>query len=169
MLISIIEGDICRVRVDAVVNAANSSLLGGGGVDGAIHLAGGPEILDACRKLRESKLPAGLPPGQAVSTTAGRLPATWVIHTVGPVYTTREDRRPTLLSAYINCLRVADDIGAKSVAFPLISAGAFGWPLDDAAAAAVEAVQGATTSVEEVRLVAFGSKARTALERALGR
>lgn len=167
MRISIVEGDITGVRVDAIVNAANSSLLGGGGVDGAIHVAGGPEILAACRELRATTLHAGLPPGQAVATTAGELPATWVIHTVGPVYSTREDRRPTLLAAYANSLRVADEVGARSVAFPLLSAGAYGWPLDDAADAAVEAVRGATTGVEDVRLVAFGGRARAALERAL--
>jgi O-acetyl-ADP-ribose deacetylase (regulator of RNase III) len=168
MRISIVEGDITGVAVDAIVNAANSSLLGGGGVDGAIHLAGGPEILAACRRLRETTLPAGLPPGQAVATTAGHLPATWVIHTVGPIYSTREDRRPTLLAAYTNSLRVADEVGATSVAFPLLSAGAYGWPLDDAADAAVEAVRNATTQVEDVRLVAFGDRARAELQRALG-
>ena len=167
MRISIVEGDITGVAVDAIVNAANSSLLGGGGVDGAIHRAGGPEILAACRELRATTLPAGLPPGQAVATTAGRLPATWVIHTVGPVYTSREDRRPTLLAAYTNSLQVADEVGATSVAFPLLSAGAYGWPLDDAADAAMEAVRGATTDVEDVRLVAFGPAARAALENAL--
>jgi len=167
MRISVVDGDITGVAVDAIVNAANSSLLGGGGVDGAIHRAGGPEILAACRELRATALPAGLPPGQAVATTAGKLPATWVIHTVGPVYTTREDRRPTLLAAYTNSLRVADEVGATSVAFPLLSAGAYGWPLDDAADAAVEAVRGATTAVVDVRLVAFGQAARAALENAL--
>ncbi len=167
MRVSIVEGDITGVRVDAIVNAANSSLLGGGGVDGAIHLAGGPEILAACRELRATTLPAGLPPGQAVATTAGKLPARWVIHTVGPVYSTREDRRPTLLAAYVSCLRVADEVGATSVAFPLLSAGAYGWPLQDAAAAAVEAVTGTTTAVEDVRLVAFGGRARAALDDAL--
>ena len=167
MRISVVEGDITGVRVDAIVNAANSSLLGGGGVDGAIHLAGGPEIVAACRELRATTLPAGLPAGQAVATTAGRLPATWVIHTVGPVYSTREDRRSTLLAAYTNCLRVADEVGATSIAFPLLSAGAYGWPLADAADAAVEAIKGATTDVEDVRLVALGGTARAELERAL--
>jgi O-acetyl-ADP-ribose deacetylase (regulator of RNase III) len=169
MRMSIVEGDITGVKVDAIVNAANSSLLGGGGVDGAIHAAGGPEILAACRRLRETELPSGLPAGRAVATTAGALPARWVIHTVGPVYTTREDRRPTLLSAYTESLRVADELGATSVAFPLLSAGAYGWPLQDAADAAVEAVRSATTSVEDVRFVAFGGRAKAALEQALAR
>lgn len=166
---SIVEGDITGVKVDAIVNAANSSLLGGGGVDGAIHSAGGPEILAACRRLRETELPSGLPAGRAVATTAGTLPARWVIHTVGPVYTTREDRRPTLLSAYTDSLRVADELGATSVAFPLLSAGAYGWPLQDAADAAVQAVRSATTSVDDVRFVAFGERATAALEQALAR
>lgn len=169
MRMSIVEGDITGVKVDAIVNAANSSLLGGGGVDGAIHAAGGPEILAACRRLRETELPSGLPAGRAVATTAGALQARWVIHTVGPVYTTREDRRPTLLSAYTESLRVADELGATSVAFPLLSAGAYGWPLQDAADAAVEAVRSATTSVEDVRFVAFGGRAKAALEQALAR
>ena len=169
MEITIVRGDITEQDVDAVVNAANSTLLGGGGVDGAIHARGGPEILAACRRLRETELPSGLPAGRAVATTAGTLPARWVIHTVGPVYTTREDRRPTLLSAYTDSLRVADELGATSVAFPLLSAGAYGWPLQDAADAAVEAVRSATTSVDDVRFVAFGERATAALEQALAR
>jgi O-acetyl-ADP-ribose deacetylase (regulator of RNase III) len=169
MRISILTGDITTLAVDAIVNAANSGLLGGGGVDGAIHAAGGPEILAACRELRATTLPNGLPPGEAVATTAGRLQARWVIHTVGPVYSAREDRRPTLLRAYMSCLYVADDLGARSVAFPLLSAGAYGWPLQDAADAAVQAVRAAVTAVEDVRLVAFGGAAREALEKALER
>ena len=100
MDIEIVQGDITRLRVDAIVNAANSSLLGGGGVDGAIHRAGGPAILAACRQLRATSLPDGLPAGQAVATTAGKLPATWVIHTVGPVYSRTEDRSALLVSFY---------------------------------------------------------------------
>jgi O-acetyl-ADP-ribose deacetylase (regulator of RNase III) len=167
MRISILDGDITEAAVDAIVNAANSGLLGGGGVDGAIHAAGGPEILAACRALRATSLPNGLPPGEAVATTAGRLTAQWVIHTVGPVYSPREDRRPTLLRAYTSCLHVADELGARSVAFPLLSAGAYGWPLQDAADAAVEAISASQTAVEEITLVAFGGAARDALERAL--
>lgn len=167
MRISILTGDITTLAVDAIVNAANSGLLGGGGVDCAIHAAGGPEILAACRELRATTLPNGLPPGEAVATTAGRLQARWVIHTVGPVYLPREDRRQTLLRAYMSCLHVADELGARSVAFPLLSAGAYGWPLQDAADAAVEAVRASVTAVEDVRLVAFGGAARVALEKAL--
>lgn len=169
MEIVVVEGDITAQSTDVVVNAANSGLLGGGGVDGAIHRAGGPAILAECRRLRATTLPGGLPTGQAVATTAGDLPNRWVVHTVGPVYSRREDRRHLLLSAYTESLRVADELGARSVAFPLLSAGAYGWPQDDAAAAAVEAVRGARTRVERVVLVAWGGAARAALEAALQR
>ncbi len=131
-------GDITEAKVDAVVNAANSSLLGGGGVDGAIHRRGGPAILAACRQLRAGPLPDGLPAGQAVATTAGDLPARWVIHTVGPVFSKAEDRSATLASAYRESLRVAEELGAATVAFPAVSAGVYGWPLEDAARIAVE-------------------------------
>jgi O-acetyl-ADP-ribose deacetylase (regulator of RNase III) len=152
-----VEGDITDQEVDAVVNAANSSLLGGGGVDGAIHARGGPEILAACRELRASALPDGLPAGQAVATTAGRLPATWVIHTVGPVHSRSEDRSGVLASAYRESLRVAEELGARTVAFPAVSAGAYGWPLDDAARIAVATVRSHDPrSVAEVRFVLFG-------------
>ena len=122
--IEVVQGDITAVRADAVVNAANSTLLGGGGVDGAIHRAGGPEILEACRELRASTHRDGLPTGDAVATTAGRLPARWVIHTVGPVWSGATDRTPLLRSAYSRSLAVADELRARVVAFPLISAGA---------------------------------------------
>lgn len=168
MRITIVTGDITTVLVDALVNAANSGLLGGGGVDGAIHAAGGPDILSACRELRATTLPDGLPAGEAVATTAGRLPARWVIHAVGPVYSRREDRRPTLLRAYTSSLRLADDLGARSIAFPLLSSGAYSWPLQDAADAALEAIRAAQTTVDDVRMVAYSGAARVALERALG-
>src|SRR5918998_6441181 len=121
--ITFIRGDITEQSVDAIVNAANSSLLGGGGVDGAIHRRGGPEILAECRALRASRYGRGLPTGRAVATTAGRLPARWVIHTVGPVWAEREDRSALLESCYRESLRVADELGAASVAFPAVSAG----------------------------------------------
>src|SRR6476619_6126412 len=126
--ISLVLGDITEQEVDAVVNAANSSLLGGGGVDGAIHRRGGPEILAECRALRAGHLGGGLPAGQAVATTAGRLPARWVIHTVGPIWssTTADERRPLLASCYTESLRVADELGAASIAFPSISTGVYG-------------------------------------------
>ncbi|MGH3729486.1 MAG: O-acetyl-ADP-ribose deacetylase, partial [Micromonosporaceae bacterium] len=131
MELTLVPGDITEQRVDAIVNAANSSLLGGGGVDGAIHRRGGPEILAACRKLRAGHYGRGLSTGQAVATTAGELPAQWVIHTVGPRYTTHDDQSELLRACYRNSLRVADELGARSVAFPLISAGIYGWPFDD--------------------------------------
>src|SRR4051812_47819410 len=138
--LEIVAGDITEQRVDAVVNAANSTLLGGGGVDGAIHRRGGPAILAACKELRSTRWPDGLPAGEAVATTAGNLPATWVIHTVGPVFSPDQDRSATLASAYRRSLEVADELGATSIAFPAISAGAYGWPMDDAARIAVRTV-----------------------------
>ncbi|MFJ3924617.1 O-acetyl-ADP-ribose deacetylase [Streptomyces sp. NPDC090022] len=157
--ITLVQGDITQVPVDAVVNAANSSLLGGGGVDGAIHRRGGPEILDACRALRASRYGKGLPTGRAVATTAGRLPAQWVIHTVGPVWSREEDRSELLASCYRESLRVADELGAATVAFPAISTGVYGWPMDDGARIAVETVRTSGTAVEEVRFVLFDEPA----------
>ncbi|MDL4820972.1 O-acetyl-ADP-ribose deacetylase [Actinomadura opuntiae] len=168
MNITLVRGDITEQDVDAVVNAANSSLLGGGGVDGAIHRRGGPEILDECRKLRASQYGGGLPTGQAVATTAGRLPARWVIHTVGPVYAKSEDRSDLLASCYRESLRVADELGAASVAFPAVSAGIYGWPMDDAARIAVGTVRAAQTKVAEARFVLFTEDAYAAFERAVG-
>lgn len=161
------RGDITEVAVDAVVNAANSTLLGGGGVDGAIHRRGGPDILAECRALRADRLPDGLPTGRAVATTAGRLPARWVIHTVGPVYTPDEDRSDLLASCYRESLRVADELGARTVAFPAVSAGVYGWPLDDAARIAVHTVADTASSVTEARFVLFGEDAYAAFERAV--
>src|SRR5207342_1262371 len=118
MRITLEVGDITAQRADAVVNAANSSLLGGGGVDGAIHRRGGPAILAECRELRRGRYEEGLPTSQAVATTAGELAARWVIHTVGPVYVKSEDSSASLASAYRESLRVADELGARTVAFP---------------------------------------------------
>ncbi|MEU6863217.1 O-acetyl-ADP-ribose deacetylase [Streptomyces sp. NPDC046876] len=157
--ITLVQGDITAEHADAVVNAANSSLLGGGGVDGAIHRRGGPEILEACRALRASHYGKGLPTGQAVATTAGRLPARWVIHTVGPVWSREEDRSALLASCYRESLRVADELGARTVAFPAISTGIYGWPMDDGARIAIETVRTAKTAVEEVRFVLFDDAA----------
>jgi O-acetyl-ADP-ribose deacetylase (regulator of RNase III) len=154
--VELVEGDVTAQAVDAIVNAANSSLLGGGGVDGAIHRKGGPTILEECRALRATRYPDGLPAGEAVATTAGELPARWVIHTVGPVYDRGRDLSETLRSCYTRSLAVADELGARSLAFPLISAGAFGWPLEDAVRQALTALGGAETAVEEARLVLFG-------------
>jgi O-acetyl-ADP-ribose deacetylase (regulator of RNase III) len=157
--ITLVQGDITRQSADAIVNAANSSLLGGGGVDGAIHRRGGPAILEACRKLRAGHLGKGLPTGRAVATTAGDLDARWVIHTVGPVWSATEDRSHLLASCYRESLRVADELGARTVAFPAISTGVYRWPLDDAARIAVETVRDTETSVTEARFVLFDARA----------
>lgn len=169
--ITLVRGDITEQAVDAVVNAANSSLLGGGGVDGAIHRRGGPEILAACRDLRAGHYGRGLRAGRAVATTAGRLPARWVIHTVGPVFSPDEDRSATLASCYRESLRVADELGARTVAFPAISTGVYRWPMADAARVAVRAVTEAAaetgSAVTEVRFVLFDAAAFEAFEAAL--
>jgi len=166
--IRLVEGSIIQQEVDAIVNAANPSLMGGGGVDGAIHRAGGPAILEECTQIRRSRYPDGLPTGQAVATTAGNLPARWVIHTVGPVYGDVDDPAGLLASCHTESLRVADELGASTVAFPAISTGIYGYPLGEAAEVAIGAVRSAQTSVEEVRFVLFGGKAFEAFERALG-
>lgn len=167
--IILLRGDITEQDVDAVVNAANSSLLGGGGVDGAIHRRGGPAILAQCQQLRASRYPDGLPVGQAVATTAGDLPARWVIHTVGPVYSATEDRSGLLASCYRECLRVADELGAQTVAFPAVSAGAYGWPLDDAARIALTTVASAPTQVREAHFVLFTEAALATFQAAYPR
>jgi O-acetyl-ADP-ribose deacetylase (regulator of RNase III) len=151
--IEIVRGDLTKQDVDAIVNAANSSLMGGGGVDGAIHRAGGPAILEECMRLRETEYPDGLPTGQAAATTAGDLPAKWVIHTVGPVFSRSQDRSALLASCHTQSLRVADEIGATTVAFPAISTGIFGYPPHLAAPTAIGAVLAASTKVEEIRFV----------------
>ncbi len=166
--ITLVQGDITREHADAIVNAANSSLLGGGGVDGAIHRRGGPAILAECRRLRAGHLGKGLPTGRAVATTAGDLNARWVIHTVGPVYSAAEDRSDLLASCYRESLRVADELGARTVAFPAISTGVYRWPLDDAARIAVETVKTAETSVAEVRFVLFDDRAHQAFAARVG-
>src|SRR5262245_16672132 len=152
MRIELVEGDITNQAVDAIVNAANSSLMGGGGVDGFIHSKGGPDILAECRQLRSTRYSEGLPTGEAAATTAGRLPARWVIHTVGPIFQPGVEQAHLLRACYANSLSVADEIGARIVAFPLISAGAFGWPLDDAIGQALAALRAAQTTVDEARL-----------------
>jgi O-acetyl-ADP-ribose deacetylase len=153
--LELVHGDITEQRVDAIVNAANSSLLGGGGVDGAIHDKGGSAIDDECRQLRQTRYPDGLPTGLAVATTGGRLPARWVIHTVGPIYQPSVDQAHLLRSCYTQSLGVADHLEVSTVAFPLISAGIFGWPLDDAVRQALTAIRAAQTAVTDVRLVLF--------------
>ncbi|GAA2691012.1 O-acetyl-ADP-ribose deacetylase [Streptomyces violaceolatus] len=166
--ITLVQGDITRQSADAIVNAANSSLLGGGGVDGAIHRRGGPAILAECRRLRAGHLGKGLPTGRAVATTAGDLDARWVIHTVGPVWSATEDRSGLLASCYRESLRTADELGARTVAFPAISTGVYRWPMDDAARIAIETVATSGTSVTEVRFVLFDARAYEAFAARLG-
>src|SRR3954468_11518767 len=151
MRIGVVEGDITRQQVDAVVNAASSAMRGGGGVDGAIHRAGGPAILEDCI----ARFPDGLATGDAGWTTAGDLPARWVIHVVGPNRHAGQTDRSLLTSCYRRALEVADGLGARTVAFPLVSAGVYGWPKDDAIACALEVFRSADTRVAEARLVAF--------------
>jgi O-acetyl-ADP-ribose deacetylase len=161
--IALAQGDITAFAADAIVNAANSSLLGGGGVDGAIHRAGGPTILEECRRL------GGCDTGDAKATTAGRLPARYVIHTVGPIWRGGKKGEDELLaSCHRASLGLAESLDCSSVAFPAISTGAYGYPLDEAAHVAIRSVLDADTHVEEVRFVLFGADAFTAFERALG-
>jgi len=153
-------GDITKESVDAIVNAANGTLMGGGGVDGAIHRAGGPEILKECKEIRRVQYPGGLPTGQAVITTAGRMPAKHVIHTVGPVYGRGgEDKAELLGACYHNSLTLAAETGLKTIAFPAISTGIYGYPLNEAARVSSSAIQkflALNTAIQEVRLVFFG-------------
>ena len=163
LIITAIEGDITAQAVDAIVNAANSAMRGGGGVDCAIHRAGGPAVLHDCIQ----RFPDGLATGDAGWTTAGDLPATWLIHTVGPNYNAGQRDRSLLESCYRRSLEVADELGARSVAFPLISAGIYGWPQHDAIAAALETIAAADTRVDNVRLVGFGQGAYEAMREQL--
>lgn len=168
-LIAIHVGDLTRHDVDALVNAANATLLGGGGVDGAIHRAGGPAILEACRAIRASRWPDGLPTGEAVITPGGNLAARYVIHTVGPVYGRHDGREPELLAnCYRNALTLAAGNGLASLAFPAISTGVYGYPADEAAQVASTALRDALTELPgltalavlaEVRLVFFSAEA----------
>ena len=181
MRIETLPGDITRQAVDVVVNAANSSLLGGGGVDGAIHAAAGPALLEECHRLRRTTLPDGLPVGAAVATGAGRLPARWVVHTVGPNAHRGQTDPALLASCFTSSLDVAAGLGARSVAFPAISAGVYGWPVEEVARVAVQAVRGwagpdpdpsepdaaRERPIELVRFVTFGAAAATAFEAAL--
>lgn len=168
MEISLAQGDITTWRVDAIVNAANSSLLGGGGVDGAIHRAGGGAILAECKRLRAGAYAGGLPTGQAVATTGGNLPATHVIHTVGPVYAKGTDRTELLRDCYRNSLRVADEVDAQTLAFPLISAGVYGWPKEDAIRQALATLGDTPTRVRQATLVLFDAALLSLAQRVHG-
>lgn len=162
-------GDITAEDVDAIVNAANSTLLGGGGVDGAIHAAAGPRLLDACRRLRRTEWRDGLPVGAAVATDAFDLPCRWVIHTVGPNAHRGQTDPALLASCFTRSLDVAAGLGAGSIAFPAISAGAYGWDAAAVARIAVDAVRGHPASgIEQVRFVLFGNRLLEAFRQALG-
>ncbi len=163
MDVEVVRGDITTQDVDVVVNAANRAMRGGGGVDGAIHRAGGPAVLRDCVE----RFPDGLDTGQAGWTTAGDLPARWVIHVVGPNQHAGETDPDLLASCYREALRLADELGAQTLAAPLVSAGVYGWPLDDAARIAVETVRDSEAEVALVRFVAFGADAEAALSAAL--
>jgi O-acetyl-ADP-ribose deacetylase (regulator of RNase III) len=163
MEITVVQGDITRQQVDAVVNAASRAMRGGGGVDGAIHRAGGPAVLEDC----VGRFPHGLATGDAGWTVAGDLPARWVVHVVGPNRHAGETDRSLLLSCYSRALEVADELGAATVAFPLVSAGVYGWPKDDAIACALEALRSASTSVSEARLVAYDAATYAMIRAAL--
>jgi O-acetyl-ADP-ribose deacetylase (regulator of RNase III) len=168
--VEVVTGDITRLEVDAIVNAANNAMRGGGGVDGAIHRAAGPALLAECVE----RFPRGLATGAAGWTHGHRLPARWVVHVVGPVYDGTGGNRHLLESCYSEALAVADrlamehDVAGFTMAFPLVSAGVYGWPLDDAAAVAVRTVRGARTRVEKAMMVAFDDRAERALRAALG-
>jgi O-acetyl-ADP-ribose deacetylase (regulator of RNase III) len=164
MRLTVVEGDITVQDVDAVVNAANRAMRGGGGVDGAIHRAGGPAVLEDCI----ARFPHGLATGDAGWTTAGEMAARWVIHVVGPNFRAGETDRSLLVSCYRRALAVADELGAGSVAFPLVSAGIYGWPKDDAIGAAVETLRSTASAVEEARMVAFDHSTYDALVAAVG-
>jgi len=167
--IEAVEGDITAQALDAIVNAANSSLLGGGGVDGAIHAAAGPALLAECREVRRTAYPQGLPVGAAVATGAGDLPARWVIHTVGPNRHAGQTDPALLAACFTSSLAEAARVGAASVAFPAVSAGIYGWDAEEVAGIAVEAVRGAAhhEGLELVRFVLFGARTYAAFTRAL--
>jgi O-acetyl-ADP-ribose deacetylase (regulator of RNase III) len=159
MELTVVQGDITAQEVDAVVNAANRAMRGGGGVDGAIHRAGGPAVLEDCVR----RFPQGLATGEAGWTTAGEMAARWVIHVVGPNHRAGETDRSLLTSCYSRALAVADELGARTVAFPLVSAGIYGWPKGDAIDAAISTLRSTPSGVAEARMVAFDAATYDAL------
>ena len=162
--LALLQGDITQVRADAIVNAANSGLRGGGGVDGAIHDAGGPSIMAECRKI------GGCPTGSAVATTAGNLPAKYVFHAVGPIYHGRKEDAQLLASAYQSCLHLAEQKGIESIAFPSLSTGVYGYPLEEAAPITLHTIiehVKKPTSLKQVTMVLYGNRAYQAFEKAL--
>ena len=163
MQFTVVDADITTLTVDVVVNAANSAMRGGGGVDGAIHRAAGPSLLEECKR----RFPDGLPTGAAGWTDAGDLPCRWVVHVVGPNRHAGQTDPDLLASCYREAMRVADELGAATIAFPLVSAGVYGWNPQEAARIAVQTIRTVTTRVREAQLVAFGAEARSAWESAL--
>lgn len=170
MSIDAVLGDLTTEPADALVNAANPSLLGGGGVDGALHAAAGPALLAACRRIRADQWPNGLPVGEAVATEAGNLPAKWVIHTVGPNRNAGQTDERLLASAYTRSLDVAVQLGARTIALPAVGAGVYGWDAATAARVAVGAVAShPRTGIERVRFVLFSQRLYDAFAAELGR
>jgi len=168
--IEAVGGDLTTEHVDAIVNAANSSLMGGGGVDGAIHAAAGPALLAECRELRRTRLPAGLDVGDAVATGAGHLPCRWVVHTVGPNRHAGQNDPALLASCFARSLAVAREVGARTVAFPAVSAGVYGWDVQEVARVAVHTVRAqcaAHDGIDLVRFVLVSERALAAFEAAL--
>lgn len=171
MKLSLRQGDITTENADAIVNAANSSLLGGGGVDGAIHRAAGPTLIAECRQLRNTRLPDGLPTGQAVATGAGELEARWVIHTVGPNRHAGQTNPEDLRACFRNSLAVAEELGARTIAFPAIGAGVYGWSATEVAQAAQHVLADLMTAdsqrpaLQEIRFVLFSPEVLAAFQR----
>jgi O-acetyl-ADP-ribose deacetylase len=165
MQVEFVAGDIARQAVDAIVNAANSSLLGGGGVDGAIHAAAGPELLAECRRVRATSWPDGLPTGEAVATGAGRLNARWVIHTVGPDVRRGQTDAALLASCFRKSLLLADELGARTIAVPAISTGVYGWSIDGCASTAREVIDSTPTALELIRFVIYDPARLSQFER----
>jgi O-acetyl-ADP-ribose deacetylase (regulator of RNase III) len=164
--IELVRESIVAQTTDAIVNAANPTLMGGGNVDGIIHSQGGPRIKEECEKIRQERYPKGLPTGEAVATTAGDLPCRFVIHTVGPIYGRSKDPSRELSSCFVSCLRVADELNLTSIAFPAISTGAYAYPLKEAAEISLRAVMQCNTKVALVRFALFDGKAFDAFSRA---
>ncbi|HET8791964.1 MAG TPA: O-acetyl-ADP-ribose deacetylase [Modicisalibacter sp.] len=163
--VNVITGDITQLEVDAIVNAANHSLMGGGGVDGAIHRAAGPELKQACQRLRDTDWPDGLPDGEVALTDGFKLPARYVIHTVGPVYAKTKDKSHLLANCYRNALALADERGCLSIAFPAISTGIYGYPFDEAARVVLDVLTEALPRRElDVTLCFFSDKDAEAFE-----
>ncbi|NYG57064.1 macro domain-containing protein [Nocardioides perillae] len=165
MDVTVVEGDLTAQEVDAVVNAANRRMRGGGGVDGAVHAAGGPEVLDDCRR----RFPDGLATGDAGWTTAGRMPARWVVHVVGPDRHAGETDRTLLTSCYRRALEVCEELGARTVAFPLVSAGVYGWSREESVDAALEVFAEGGWDLDEARIVAYGRDAAQVVRSRVGR